>query len=592
MRVDRSNDPVVVPSTIRWAAISIGIVACLLLLIGFGAAVAAQWLHGTLSYVVVMLVAMTVAGILVWGVVREVSRRIRADHASWQGEQEAASVRHRLADATDVLPSALLLFDAEERLILANGRYRHLFSEMVEHCVPGTRLSDLIQRMGELRLIEGASGNQAWVDAHLEQHRQGDFDGEFKTGDGRWFQSIIRHTSDGGRVCAFVDVTESKKAQDALHQEQKLEIVGRLSGGVAHDFNNLLTVILGNADMLVEDTEGNATLQSLAQMIADAALRGGELTQRLLAFARQQPLNPVGVDLNGLTRGMEEQIRRTVGDDIEIVMALGKDLPPALADAGQIEAALSNLVANSRDAIPAGGRLMIETASVFLDADYARRERELKAGAYVMLAVTDTGSGMTTDTLRRVFEPFFTTKEVGRGSGLGLSMVFGFAKQSGGHVKIYSEAGLGTTVRLYLPEASTEVVDARAPAAEHTPTGNETVLVVEDDGDVRAFAAAALRSLGYTVHGAGGGVEALAMLAGLGGADLLFTDVVLPKGMNGSQLAAEAQRQHPGLRVLYASGYTGNAIIHQGRLDTWGQLLNKPYRKADLAREVRKALDR
>lgn len=558
------------------------------------AAVAARWLQGTISYGVVTLVLMVVVAILIWGVTREIGRRTRADQASHQSERSAISARRRLADAIDALPAALLLFDAEERLILANARYTEMFPEMAGHCAPGTRLNDLIRKVGELRLIENTfEGNQDWVDKRLEQHRQGDFDGELKAGDGRWFQSIIRRTSEGGRVCAFIDISESKKTQEALLQAQKMEVVGQLTGGVAHDFNNLLTVILGNAGMLVEDTEGNPNLQGLAQMIEGAALRGAALTQRLLAFARQQPLNPVGVDVNELARGIEDLLDRTIGEDIEIVMALGANLPPALADAAQIEAALLNLVVNSRDAMPDGGRLVIETASVFLDTDYARRERELKAGAYVMLAVTDTGSGMTADVLKRVFEPFFTTKEVGKGSGLGLSMVFGFAKQSGGHLKIYSEAGLGTTVKLYLPEAPVGAVAGLSyPPPDAVPTGKETILVVEDDPDVRAFATMTLRGLGYAVYDAGDAVEALAMLAGPDRVDLLFTDVVLPMGMNGSQLAAEARRRRPGLHVLFASGYTSNAIIHQGRLDEGVQLLSKPYRKADLAREVRKALDR
>ena len=558
------------------------------------AAVTARWLQGTLSYGLVTFVLIAVVAILIWGVAREVGRRLRADRSSHQSEQAAASARRRLADAVDVLPAALLLFDADETLILANGRYTEMFPEMRRYCAAGTSLTDLIRTVGELNLIETTpEGSKAWVDRRLAQHRQDSFDCEMKTADGRWFQSIIRRTSDGGRVCAFIDISESKRTQEALLQSQKLEVVGQLTGGIAHDFNNLLTVILGNAGMLVEDTSGNASLQSLAQMIESAALRGAALTQRLLAFARQQPLNPIGVDLNELTRGMSDLLERTIGEDIEIAMVLGEELPPALADASQIEAALLNLVVNARDAMPEGGRLMIETASVFLDADYARREGEVKAGPYVMLAVTDTGSGMTADILRRVFEPFFTTKEVGKGSGLGLSMVFGFVKQSGGHVKIYSEVGLGTTVKIYLPEAPSEVgIEAPASVPGLSPTGTETILVVEDDHDVRTFATATLRSLGYAVHEAIDGVEALAMLPHLDRVDLLFTDVVLPKGMNGSQLAAEARRLRPDLQVLFSSGYTSNAIVHQGRLDAGVQLLSKPYRKADLAREVRKALDR
>jgi signal transduction histidine kinase/CheY-like chemotaxis protein len=385
--------------------------------------------------------------------------------------------------------------------------------------------------------------------------------------------------------------SEARQASDVLSRVQKMDAVGRLTGGVAHDFNNLLTVILGNSSLLV-DRQTTPALRRLAQMIEDAALRGAELTHRLLAFARLQPLQPVGLDLNALVAGMEGLLRRTLGEDVEIVIAPDASLPLILADAGQVESALLNLVNNSRDAMPTGGRLTIATAQAVLDPDYARREGEIEPGRYAMLTVTDTGTGMAPEILRRVFEPFFTTKDIDKGAGLGLSVTFGFAKQSGGHIAIQSEVGIGTTVRLYLPLAT----EQDRPAAFTTELldtevrPDETVLVVEDDEAVRVFAATFLRSLGYAVHAAGDGPEALAILATPVHVDLLFTDVVMPKGMNGRQLAEQAMRRRPTLRVLYTSGYTADAISNHGRLDAGAQILRKPYRSGELALRVRTAL--
>jgi CheY-like chemotaxis protein len=289
---------------------------------------------------------------------------------------------------------------------------------------------------------------------------------------------------------------------------------------------------------------------------------------------------------------METIIRRSIGEDIEIELKLAEELRPAFADTSQVESALLNLVINSRHAMPDGGRLTIETASAVFDEDYARIEPEVQPGRYVMLAVTDTGTGMPPEVLRRAFEPFFTTKEVGQGSGLGLSMVFGFAKQSKGHVKIYSELGHGTAVKLYLPEAA--AAGAAGGSVEQTgaiPTGTETILAVEDDDFVRSTVTQQLRTLGYRVLEVRDAPAALALIKEGVEVDLLFTDVILPKGVSGRDLAREAERLRPGLKLLFTSGYTENTILTQGRLDSHLHLLAKPYRKADLARKVREALD-
>ncbi len=380
-----------------------------------------------------------------------------------------------------------------------------------------------------------------------------------------------------------------------LMQSQRMEAIGQLTGGVAHDFNNLLTVVLGNADLLAEASADDPVRRQLAEMIVEAAQRGASLTQQLLAFARKQPLAPSEVDVNQRVAALDPMLRRTLGEHIEIELVRGAGLWPAMVDAAQLENALLNLCLNARDAMPGGGKLTLETANAALDAPYAALHADVQPGQYVMLAVSDTGSGIDPALLPRVFEPFFTTKEKGKGTGLGLAMVYGFARQSAGHVSIYSEPGHGTTVKLYLPRArgaraELAEVPAEALAAGTVRGGAETVLVVEDDEAVRQLACHELRALGYRVIDAASGAQALPLLDAEEPIDLLFTDVVMPGGMSGRQLADEARRRRPGLRVLYTSGYSENAIVHHGRLDTGVQLLPKPYRRADLARAIRQAL--
>jgi len=410
---------------------------------------------------------------------------------------------------------------------------------------------------------------------------------------------IVPIADDAGRYTHWVsverDVTERHEIDERLRQSQRLESIGQLTGGVAHDFNNLLTVILGNAEQLVEELQVTPPRAALAQMIAGAAQRGAELTQRLLAFARKQALDPKIVGINKLITDMDGLLRRTLGEHIEIELVRGGSLWPALVDPGQLESALLNLCINARDAMPRGGRLTIETGNVRLEDEYVARHAELSAGEYVMLAVSDTGIGIPAELVARVFEPFFTTKPMGRGTGLGLAMVYGFAKQSAGHVTLYSESGEGTTVKLYLPRVpatatATAQTHDRAPVAM-VEGGGEIILLVEDDELVRRFAGNLLRALGYQVIEAPNGQEALTILRARADVDLLFTDVVMPGGLSGRALADQARAIHPGLGVLFTSGYTENAIVHHGRLDVGVLLLSKPYRRADLARLVRRALD-
>ncbi|KIZ40657.1 ATP-binding protein, partial [Rhodopseudomonas palustris] len=394
-------------------------------------------------------------------------------------------------------------------------------------------------------------------------------------------------TKAGGAVVVFRDVTEIRATERKLHQSQKLEAIGQLTGGVAHDFNNMLTVIAGTAEILTEDLGDRPELVAFVQMIAQAADRGADLTRHLLAFARKQPLQPTSVDVNAMVLSLKQMLRPTLGEHIEIDSMLEEDTEPADIDPSQLSAALLNLAVNARDAMPNGGKLMLETGNVVLDESYAIHNPDARPGPYVMIAVSDTGTGIPVQLRDKVFDPFFTTKAVGKGTGLGLSMVYGFVKQSNGHIKIYSEEGHGTTIRLYLPRAGTKA-DAAAVAAP-VEGGSETVLVVEDDALVRDFVVAQLHSLGYRTIAAPDGKTALAQAEEGAAFDLLFTDVIMPGGLNGRQLAGAISTFRP-LRVLYTSGYTENAIVHHGRLDAGVLLLPKPYRKSDLARMVRAAL--
>jgi PAS domain S-box-containing protein len=396
-----------------------------------------------------------------------------------------------------------------------------------------------------------------------------------------------------GCLTMLTDVTEQRQAEQALHQAQKMEAVGQLTGGVAHDFNNLLTVVLGNLQILASDLHDHPSAPELIEAAIKAARRGADLNRTLLAFSRRQRLAPTPVAVTDLINGMAGMLCRTLGEQIQVIVASRNDLPAAMADPAQLETALLNLAVNARDAMRQGGKLTIETAPAYLDEHYASLEADVRPGPYVLIAVSDTGTGMTPEVRRRAFEPFFTTKETGKGSGLGLAMVYGFVKQSGGHLKIYSEVGHGTTVKIYLPTSDSvaEGVTAPPPVRQPQPTGHETILVVEDEEDVRALVCRLLTGLGYKVLAAGEGRSALELLAQTPDIALLFTDVVLPGGLNGPELASAATDQGRDIKVLYTSGYTGNAIQQLDALATSVRLISKPYRIEELARKVRNALD-
>ncbi|MCM2256356.1 MAG: response regulator [Vicinamibacteria bacterium] len=437
--------------------------------------------------------------------------------------------------------------------------------------------------------------------------RQGTWQGEtaFFDGGGHevpYSQVVLAHKGSDGGV-AFLStigrcLSEQKALEAQLRQAQKMEAIGQLAGGVAHDFNNILGVITGFAGILLARLPPADPLCRHAQEVANAAQRGAGLTRQLLAFSRQQALAPRVLDLNPVVSGMVAMLRRILGEDVDLLMALAPDVPLVRVDPGQVEQVLLNLAANARDAMPTGGRLTIETADIYLGEAYARRHVEVRAGPYTMIAVSDSGRGMDEQTQARIFDPFFTTKEPGKGTGLGLATVYGIVKQSGGHISLYSEPGVGTTFKVYLPQvgeeaetaASVEASAELAPTLE-APGGAETILVVEDEPALRAVIQEVLEDHGYTVLVAADGLEALAVAeAGLPSLDLLLTDVVMPR-LNGPDLFARLARSRPSLLCLFMSGYTGHAALNNGAFPGGHGWLDKPFTPDGLLRKVREALD-
>ena len=385
------------------------------------------------------------------------------------------------------------------------------------------------------------------------------------------------------------DITETKALAQQLHQAQKMEMVGQLTGGIAHDFNNLLTVVISNLDMILAGASANAQNRELAEAALDASLRGAELTRQLLAFSRKQSLQRQTVDPNELVTRTVGMLKRAIAGDIELRTDLCSNLWLSDIDPAQLESAITNLVVNARDAMPKGGVITIETENVTLEEAYVEANQEVAPGDYVMVAVSDNGSGIPSEVLTHVFEPFFTTKEVGKGTGLGLSMVYGFMKQSGGHVKIYSELGHGTIVRLYLPRSESQSVAAPASTEDEVPAAaHGRILIVEDDQAVRRAATQQLKELGYTVFEAPDGRAALDILQ-RESIDLLFTDMTMPGGLSGSDLARAATAKDPALKVLMTSGFT-EATLRDGELSGKFELLSKPYRRQELARHVHRLL--
>jgi PAS domain S-box-containing protein len=412
-------------------------------------------------------------------------------------------------------------------------------------------------------------------------------------------------------VIQIVDTTERKLVNDRLQRAQKMEAVGQLTGGLAHDFNNLLTIISGNLQLLEGKLNADEKSQKRLNEAADAATKGSDLTRQLLAFARKQELEPRDTSINELVKGMESLVARSIGEHMELRVSTMPGDPRSLIDPSQLESAILNLSINARDAMPDGGKLTIETQPAYLDREYAEKNPDVVAGHYVLVAVTDSGTGMSAELLEKVFQPFFTTKAAGKGSGLGLSMVYGFIKQSGGHISVYSEIGHGTSIKMYLPrrmrpgEVDTPAGDAIAdkpavaevaidtPAAPPVEVRRPKILVVEDQEAVRAVACGFLEDFGYEIVEAGDGFEALSRLQEHDDIDLMFSDVVMPGGMNGFDLAQAAQSMKPELKIVHTSGYPKGAMVHQDEPRfKEGFIIMKPYRREDLQKIIKDALER
>jgi PAS domain S-box-containing protein len=544
------------------------------------------------TFVLVMLLLETGA------LYTQLARLLELERA--RAADEISSINAKLATLLDS-PLPIFSLDSAGRIATWNSAAERVFGHAAADVV-GRRFTTLVASPGTTPAATPVeSAENGFADLHarvMAGEAVQNVQMTWQHADGRVID--VAHSGApvrgaGGRVSGAVyiteDVTETRKLEHQLAQSQKMEAVGQLTGGIAHDFNNILTVITGTIEILADGVADKPNLAAIAKLIDEAAERGADLTRQLLAFARKQPLQPRETDINTLVVEAAKLLRPTLGENVEIESMLEDDAWPALIDRSQLSTAIINLAINARDAMPDGGKLTLETGNVILDEAYASANPEIHPGRYVMIAVSDTGRGIPAAIRDKVFEPFFTTKEVGKGTGLGLSMVYGFVKQSGGHIKIYSEEGHGTTFKLYLPRASAGALPSvEAPASDAPETGHELILVVEDDRMVRDYVVAQLHSLGYIALPAADAAQALAIIDGGAAPDLLFTDVIMPGGVNGRDLANEALRRRTGLKILYTSGYTESAIVHHGRLDPGVLLLAKPYRKSDLARMIRKAL--
>jgi PAS domain S-box-containing protein len=509
---------------------------------------------------------------------------------------------------------------AEEELKESEGRYRAIFETAVDAIIVSNQhgiieeFSKAAERMTGYLAAEVTGRNMRvllpgnlrqehdrytarylWTVRELEVSRK---DGtlfpahlsiaEWWAGGHRHFTGILRDLTVQRR-----EQLERTKLEAQLHQAQKMEAIGNLTGGMAHDFNNMLGVIIGNIDLLRDLRKDDADVDELTREALDAAFRGADLTRRLLAFARRQPLRPQRVDVNELVSGITRLLSRMLGEDIEISLDLSAELWPIVVDPAQLEASLTNLATNARDAMPRGGRLMVVTSNRYLDADYAAQHSEVVPGAYVVIEVSDTGSGMTQEVINRIFEPFFSTKDRDKGTGLGLSMVFGFIKQSGGHISVYSEPGIGTTFRLFLPRMTEDVSAVEESSVVPLVHGRgETVLVVEDNAALRRVVMRQLGELGYRVLDAENAAEGLQLME-KESIDLLLTDVVMPGGTDGRELARRARQRWPSLKVVFTSGFSETRLNgNTSPMFSCSPFLNKPYRKKELASAAREALDR
>ena len=524
-----------------------------------------------LAALLALVILLVAAGLLVRNNARlAVSEAVR--------RRQASILRATLDNIRD----GILVFDETDRV----AAFNNIFFRLMDF---PERLAAIGATLDAFKDFDAARSRRVFADISLSGAGENRYERLLR--DERELDVYRASVPGAGFLVAAADVSARVRAEAAMRQAQKMEAVGHLTGGVAHDFNNLLQIISANLDLAVADARANPRAAERLQNAISAVERGSRLTSQLLAFARRQALDPRSINLGRVLQDMTDLLRRTLGERIEIESIVSGGLWNTLADRSQVENAILNLAINSRDAMADGGKLTIEVANAFLDDAYAAQHVEVAPGQYVMLGVSDTGSGMPAEIVARVFDPFFTTKPEGKGTGLGLSQVYGFVKQSGGHVKIYSEVGQGTTVKIYLPRTKKPQEGLDPVATTDAVGGSETILVVEDDAGVRAAVVDVLTDLGYAVLKAESAEQGLAVISSGARVDLLFTDVVMPGSINTREFARRAQELRPGLKVLYTSGYTQNAIVHNGRLDDDAFLLSKPYRKDDLARKLRSLLD-
>ncbi|MDB5397068.1 MAG: Hybrid sensor histidine kinase/response regulator [Rhodospirillales bacterium] len=517
--------------------------------------------------------------------------------SAYRAHQIADQLRHErelLCSLMDNMPDRISFRDVPGRFIRVNRAKTAGLGIDDPDMAVGRRETDftpaaeaaMVMEAEHLTLEDGGlSTNHEWSTRNK--------DGE------RWWSTISAAIRDPSglfvrSVAITRDITDSKAMERSLQQAMKMEAIGNLTSGMAHDFNNLLAVVIGNLELLSDTVPLDGTGGELVAEATGAAMRGAELTHSLLAFSRRQALQPTRFHVNERVSEMMKLLRRLLGEDITTVFSPGEDLWAVVADPVQLESALANVAANARDAMPSGGRFAVETRNAYLDDDYVAINPEAIVGEYVLIQASDTGSGIPPEIIARVIEPFFTTKPVGKGTGLGLSMVYGFVKQSGGHFKIYSEAGIGTTLRIYLPKAGPQISagdpESHLESVKKT-TEAQTILVVDDNVDIRRIAVRQLGKLGYLTHEAGNGPEALVLIDRLPNLELLFTDIVMPGGMNGIELAREARIRRPGLKVLFTSGFPAT-VITDSSVASDDILLAKPYRWKDLAAHVARALTR
>jgi PAS domain S-box-containing protein len=517
-------------------------------------------------------------------------------------ELQDAEVRRERARANAKLQQLSRAVEQSANLVIVSnveGTVEYVNPRYLE--VMGYGANEVIGRDFSFWINESAndaSGQKVLQAIQAGKEWHGEFESQRKDGQTVHLTVTVSPIEDdNGRITHFIsiqeDMTRRHEVEEQLRKAQRMEAIGQLTGGMAHDFNNLLSVIIGNLDLLQEEISGQPRAQRLIDAALRASLRGGDLTKHLLAFARRQSLKASTFTMNSMINGMADMLQRTIGEQIQVRMALDETAWPVLADATQVESACLNLTINARDAMPNGGALTIETKNVVLDDIYAAANPMVTPGEYVMLAVSDTGTGIPPEVLERVFEPFFTTKEMGKGTGLGLSMVYGFARQSGGHVKIYSEVGHGTVVRLYLPrsfEGVTVSEQTKAADSAHVAASG-TILVVEDNADVRTVVVAQLRGLGYSVIEAEDAAAAINFLKAKQPVDLMFTDVVMPGGVTGLDLGKLAGEINPGLKVLYTSGFAEASLRNTAQFAAVrDNLLTKPYRLSELSKKVREIL--